>query len=86
MPLGTVVPSLQHCPQSGQWECAAELVAGERRRRYFPRGMVLPTVIVRGPERSLLQKLRGDPPNRLVETIWTLVSYDLPNVDDSGNA
>ena len=86
VPLGTVVPSLQPCPQSGQWECAAELVAGERRRRYFPRGMVLPTVIVRGPERSLLQKLRGDPPNRLVETIWTLVSYDLPNVDDSGNA
>lgn len=85
VPLGTVAPSLQPCPQSGQWECAAELVAGEKHRRYFPRGMVLPTVIVRGPERSLLQKLKGDPPNRLVGTTWTLVSYDLPSADDSGN-
>lgn len=78
LPLGTVARSLQRCPQTGLWECAAELAAGELRRRYYREGMTLPTVIVRGPERSLLQKLKGEPPNRLVETTWTLVSYDLP--------
>ncbi len=35
----------------------------------------LPTIIVRGPERSLLQKLKGVPPNALAETTWTLVAY-----------
>ena len=78
LPLGTVARSLQRCPQTGLWECAAELAAGELRRRYYREGMTLPTVIVRGPERGLLQKLKGEPPNRLVETTWTLVSYDLP--------
>ncbi len=37
--------------------------------------MTLPTGIVRGPERSLLQKLKGAPINVLVETTWTLVAY-----------
>ncbi len=86
VPLGTVTPSLQRCPQSGQWECAAELVAGEKRRRYYREGMTLPTVIIRGPARSLLQRLKGDPPNRLVETTWTLVSYDAPIQDEPGRA
>ncbi len=85
LPLDTVVPSLQRCPQSGTWECAATLATGEKRQRYFPQGMVLPTVIVRGPERSLWQKIQGVPPNRLVETYWTLVSYDLPKPDESCN-
>jgi hypothetical protein len=48
--------------------------------------MTLPTVIVRGAERSLLQKLKGDPPNRLAETTWTLVSYDLPEGAGSDGA
>ena len=85
LPLGTTAASLQPCPQTGLWECAAELVAGEKRRRYYREGMTLPTVIVRGPERSLLQKLKGDPPNLLVETTWTLVSYDLPPPDGLGS-
>lgn len=84
VPLGTVVPSLQRCPQTGMWECSAEIAAGEKRQRYFPQGMVLPTVIVRGPERTLWQKIQGVPPNRLVETSWTLVSYDVPATDKSG--
>ena len=86
LPLGTTAASLQPCPQSGQWECTAELVAGEKRRRYYREGMTLPTVIVRGPERSLLQKLKGDPPNRLMETTWMLVSYDLPEGAGSDGA
>jgi len=77
LPLGTVASSLQHCPQTGLWECTASLAAGEK-RRFFPQGMALPQVIVRGPERSLLQKLKGDPPNVLAETTWTLVSYEGP--------
>lgn len=75
VPLGTVAPSLQPCPQSGLWECAAELAAGEKRQRYFPQGMILPTVIVRRPERTLLQTIKGVPPNMLAETTWTLVGY-----------
>ncbi|WP_305075732.1 hypothetical protein, partial [Propionivibrio sp.] len=74
LPLGTSAASLSPCPQTGLWECAAELAAGEK-RRFFPQGMTLPTVIVRGPERSLLQKLKGAPINVLVETTWTLVAY-----------
>lgn len=74
LPLGTSAASLSRCPQTGLWECAAELAAGEK-RRFFPQGMTLPTVIVRGPERSLLQKLKGAPINVLVETTWTLVAY-----------
>jgi hypothetical protein len=72
--LGTSAASLSRCPQTGLWECAAELAAGEK-RRFFPQGMTLPTGIVRGPERSLLQKLKGAPINVLVETTWTLVAY-----------
>jgi len=74
LPLGSSAASLSRCPQTGLWECAAELAAGEK-RRFFPQGMTLPTVIVRGPERSLLQKLKGAPINVLVETTWTLVAY-----------
>jgi len=48
--------------------------------------MALPQVIVRSPERSLLQKLKGEPPNILADTTWTLVSYDAPTPDESGRA
>ena len=75
LPLGTTAASLQSCPQTGLWECTAELAAGEK-RRFFPQGMMLPSVIVRGPERSLWQKLKGEPTNVLAETTWTLVSFD----------
>lgn len=77
VPLGTTAASLQSCPQTGLWECNADLAAGEK-RRFFPQGMVLPSVIVRGPERSLWQKLKGEPTNTLTETMWTLVGYDAP--------
>ena len=77
LPLGTTAASLQSCPQTGLWECNADLAAGEK-RRFFPQGMVLPSVIVRGPERSLWQKLKGEPTNTLTETTWTLVGYDAP--------
>jgi len=73
-PLGITSVSLQRCPQKGIWEGAAELAVGEK-RLVFPQGMTLPTIIVRGPERSLLQKLKGVPPNALAETTWTLVAY-----------
>ncbi len=82
LPLGTVTPSLQRCPQTGLWECTAELAIGEK-RRFFPQGMVLPTVIVHRPERSLWQKMKGEPPNVLAETTWTLVSYDISGKDVS---
>lgn len=77
LPLGTTAASLQRCPQTGLWECAAELAAGKK-RRYFEQGWTFPEVIVRGPERSLWQKIRGFPRNRLAETTWTLVSYEAP--------
>ena len=77
LPLGTTAASLQSCPQTGLWECNADLAAGEK-RRFFPQGMVLPSVIVRGPERGLWQKLKGEPTNTLTETMWTLVGYDAP--------
>jgi hypothetical protein len=82
LPLGTSAASLSRCPQTGLWECAAELAAGEK-RRFFPQGMVFPTVIVRRPERSLWQKMKGEPPNVLAETTWTLVGYDAPGKDVS---
>ena len=82
LPLGTVTPSLQRCPQTGLWECTAELAIGEK-RRFFPQGMVLPTVIVHRPERSLWQKMKGEPPNVLAETTWTLVRYDISGRDVS---
>lgn len=82
LPFGTVTPSLQRCPQTGLWECTAELAIGEK-RRFFPQGMTLPSVIVRRPERSLWQKLKGEAPNRLTETTWTLVSYDISGKDVS---
>ena len=44
---------------------------------------MLPSVIVRGPERSLWQKLKGEPTNVLAETTWTLVSYGVPDKDVS---
>lgn len=83
VPLGTIVPSLQRCPQTGEWECAAMLAAGLK-RRYYREGMTFPEVIVLRPERSLLQKIKGAPPNMLAETTWTLVSYDMPKPDESG--
>ncbi len=82
LPLGSSAASLSRCPQTGLWECAAELAAGEK-RRFFPQGMVFPTVIVRRPERSLWQKMKGEPPNVLAETTWTLVGYDAPGKDVS---
>jgi hypothetical protein len=82
LPLGASSASLSRCPQTGLWECAAELAAGEK-RRFFPQGMVFPTVIVRRPERSLWQKMKGEPPNVLAETTWTLVGYDAPGKDVS---
>ena len=82
LPLGATAASLQSCPQTGLWECTAELAAGEK-RRFFPQGMMLPSVIVRGPERSLWQKLKGEPTNVLAETTWTLVSYGVPDKDVS---
>ncbi len=82
LPLGTTAASLSPCPQTGLWECAAELAAGEK-RRFFPQGMTLPSVIVPAPERSLWRKLTGEPPNVLAETTWTLVSYDISGKDVS---
>lgn len=83
LPLGTYAPSLSPCPQTGLWECTADLAAGEK-RRFFPQGMTLPSVIVRGPERNLWRKLRGEPTNMLAETTWTLVGYDSPKLDQTG--
>ena len=77
LPLGTTAASLSPCPQTGLWECTADLAAGEK-RRFFPQGMTLPSVIVRGPERNLWRKLRGEPTNMLAETTWTLVGYETP--------
>ncbi|MFT3848869.1 MAG: T6SS immunity protein Tli4 family protein [Propionivibrio sp.] len=79
-PLGTAAASLQYCPQSGLWECSAKPAIGDR-RRYFLAGWTFPSVIVRGPERSLWQKLKGAPANRLAGTTWTLVGYDLPETE-----
>ena len=73
-PLGTTLASGVTCPQSGYWQCAATPAIGDA-RRFIPAGMALPTVVVRGPERSFFQKLKGDPENRLAETTWTLAAY-----------
>lgn len=80
--LGTTAASLHPCPQTGLWECAAELAAGEK-RRFFPQGMALPQVIARAPERSVWQKMKGEPVNRLADTTWTLVGYGVPGEDSS---
>ncbi len=77
LPLGTTATSLSPCPQTGLWECTADLAAGEK-RRFFPQGMTLPSVIVHGPERNLWRKLRGEPTNMLAETTWMLVGYEAP--------
>jgi len=73
-PLGTSLASGATCPQAGYWECAADPAIGDK-RRFIPQGMVLPTVVVRGPERSLFDKLKGEPANAVSETAWTLVVY-----------
>jgi len=80
LPLGTTRASGEACGQAGMWECAATPAVGAR-RRYFTALWPLPSVIVPGPERSLLQKLRGEPANVLAETSWTLVSYETPPPD-----
>ena len=73
-PLGTTLASGLLCPQSGVWQCAATPAVGDK-RRFFPAGMALPTVVVRGLERGFLQKLKGAPENAVSETAWTLVLY-----------
>ena len=73
-PLGTTLASGLLCPQSGVWQCAATPAVGDK-RRFFPAGMALPTVVVRGLERGFLQKLKGTPENAVSETAWTLVLY-----------
>ncbi len=73
-PLGTTLASGVTCPQSGFWQCAATPAIGDA-RRFIPAGMALPTVAVRGPERSFFQKLNNKPENHLSETTWTLVAY-----------
>lgn len=80
LPLGTTLASRTRCPQSGFWQCAATPALGDA-RRFIPAGMALPTVVVRGPERSFFQKLKNEPENHLAETTWTLVAYP----DGEGN-
>jgi len=74
MPLGTTLASGAACPQAGYWECAADPAIGDK-RRFIPAGMALPTVVVRGPERSFFNKLKGEPANAVSETAWTLMTY-----------
>jgi hypothetical protein len=73
-PIGTTLASGLPCPQAGYWECAADPAIGDK-RRFIPAGMALPTVVVRGPERSFFDKLKGEPANAVSETAWTLVAY-----------
>ena len=77
--LGTMLPSGARCPQSGFWQCGtANALGGDR--RHFVAGEMLPTVLV-PVQRSLIQKLKGAPQNRLAETTWTLIEWPTQNKD-----
>ena len=75
--LGTRLPSGTRCPQSGVWACAhADAEGGSRRT--FQAGQTLPEILV-PVQRSVWQKLKGEPAQQLVDTTWTLV--DIPEAD-----
>ena len=71
VPLGTTLASDTRCPQTGTWVCDQPDALGGH-RRVFREGQTLPSIVA-PVKLGLWQKLKGDAPNRLNSTAWTLV-------------
>jgi hypothetical protein len=76
-PLGTQLASGNRCPQSGTWVCEHHEALGGS-RRVFVEGETLSSVLV-PTQPSLFQKLKGEPRNRVQETVWTLAEISTKN-------
>jgi hypothetical protein len=81
LPLGTPLASGARCPQAGLWQCAeANAIGGDKRA--FTVGETFPSVLV-PTERGFLARLKGEAPNQLTPTTWTLVGQ---GATQDGNA
>ena len=75
LPLGTQVSSRYSCPQSGVWECAADVPIDGPKQRFIEAFQPLPHGFAIEPAAGLKGKL-GAKRRETREITWTLVAYE----------
>jgi len=72
IPLGELVATGHTCPQTGWWECVDKGKVQGDRRQFFRSGELMPDAVVLGKP-TTWERLKGEQPLYMTETMWKLV-------------
>jgi hypothetical protein len=75
VPLASLAPTGEICPQTGWWESTENRKIDGGKRRLFRAGEPMPHALLQGKS-GLWQKLTGDGLSQKIATVWKLVDYD----------